>query len=108
MAKTINFTYKEKEYTLEFTRHTIEVMESQGVVITNIEKKIFSSIPMLFKFSFLAHHKRVKQKEIDEIFNLFANKEQLASTLFEMLNETITTLLEEPDDTKNAIKWEMN
>ena len=108
MAKTINFTYKDKDYQLEFTRHTIEVMESQGVNILEIENKLFSSIPMLFKFSFLARHKKTKPKDIEEMFTLFTNKEQLAESLFEMVNDTIKTLFEEPDDSKNAIKWEIN
>lgn len=108
MAKTINFTYKDVDYTLEFTRHTVEVMESQGFDIVGIENKIFSSVPKLFKFSFLAHHKKTKQKDIEEMYKLFTEKQALANRLFEMLNETINTLFDEPDDSKNAIKWEMN
>ena len=32
MAKQLNFTYKDKEYTLEFTRRTVSEMEKKGFV----------------------------------------------------------------------------
>lgn len=31
MAKTLNFTYKDKEYTLEFTRRTVSEMERRAL-----------------------------------------------------------------------------
>ncbi|MCI9092661.1 MAG: DUF5055 domain-containing protein [Coprobacillus sp.] len=108
MAKTINFTYKDEDYKLEFTRHSIEVMESQGINISDIGNKIVSSIPMLFRFSFLAHHKKMEAKDIDEMYKLFIDKMALSNALFEMLDETINTLFDDPDDSKNAIKWEVN
>lgn len=108
MAKTIRFTYKDVDYTLEFTRHSVEVMESQGFDIIGLEKKVISSIPDLFKYSFLAHHKRTKQKDIEEMYKLFSNKQSLGNKLLEMIIETVNSLFEEPDDEKNAIKWEAN
>ena len=30
MAKVINFTYKDKDYTLEYSRKTLEKMEADG------------------------------------------------------------------------------
>lgn len=34
MAKVINFTYNDKDYTLEYTRKTLEKMETDGMKCT--------------------------------------------------------------------------
>lgn len=36
MAKVINFTYKDVDYTLEYTRKTLEKMEADGIVLASI------------------------------------------------------------------------
>ena len=36
MAKKLDFTYNGKEYTLEYTRKSIETMERQGFVASEI------------------------------------------------------------------------
>lgn len=48
MAKTLNFTYKDKEYTLEFTRRTVSEMERRGFTASDLTEKVMSTLPELF------------------------------------------------------------
>ena len=40
MAKQIQFTYNDKDYTLEYTRRTIKQMEDEGFVARDIDDKM--------------------------------------------------------------------
>jgi hypothetical protein len=48
MAKQITFEFEGKNYTLEFTRKSIETMERQGFVIGDIVDKPMLTLPALF------------------------------------------------------------
>ena len=74
MAKTLSFTYKDKDYTLEFTRRTIQQMERNGFVASDIETKPMTTLPDLFAGAFLAHHRFEKREVIDEIYSHLTNK----------------------------------
>lgn len=39
MAKQLKFTFKDKEYVLEFTRRTVTEMEKKGFVAAEVENK---------------------------------------------------------------------
>ena len=57
MAKTINFTYEGKDYTLEFTRRTIRQMEDEGFVVclsirNCIKRAPKSTVPGQHRFGF--------------------------------------------------------
>ena len=54
MAKTIKFSYKGVDYTLEFTRKSIEIMEHKGFVLSDISEKPMTILPTLFRGAFLA------------------------------------------------------
>ena len=108
MAKQLNFEYKGKEYTLEFTRETVKQMEREGFVGEHIITKPMNTLPKLFAGAFKAHHKYdTKQKQIDEIFELFKNKQALIEKLAEMYAEPMETLMDDVDE-GNAIAWEAN
>lgn len=104
MGKIINFEYNEKDYTLEFTRKTVKRMEDEGFIATDIAKKPMGSLPQLFAGAFKAHHPFAKSDEINEIYDLFTDKEALINKLSDMYTDTFETLFSEPDP-KNAIKW---
>jgi DnaJ-class molecular chaperone len=58
------------------------------------------TLPKLFAGAFKAHHKfDTKQKTIDEMFELFTNKQALVEKLAEMYSEPMETLM---DDDKRA------
>ena len=105
MSKQLSFTYQDKQYTLEYTRKSIETMEKQGFVVTDIKDKPMSTLPELFAGAFLAHHRFVKQEVIDEIFSKLTNKSDLIGKLAEMYNEPIMALMDEPEDAEGNLDW---
>ena len=110
MAKQLNFEYKGKEYTLEYTRESVKQMEREGFVASDIVNKPMLTLPTLFAGAFKAHHKYdTKQKQIDEMFELFKNKQALVEKLAEMYAEPIETLMDDDNvDSGNAIAWDAN
>ena len=104
MSKTITFTYQDKEYTLEYTRKTLEKMEADGIVLAELEKKPVTILPKLFTYSFFANHKTISKQRTEEIFTLFTDKNDMYNKLSIMAMETLNTLFEE-STSKNAIKW---
>lgn len=104
MAKTMTFTYDGKDYTLEFTRQTVVQTENMGFNANDIDTKPVTSLSILFRGAFLAHHRDLPAKEVDKIFENFS-KEGLLEALAELYYEPIRVLME--DNSKNAVKWTM-
>jgi hypothetical protein len=105
MAKQITFEFEGKEYVLEFTRKSIETMEKQGFIASEIVEKPVSTLPALFAGAFLAHHRYVKREVIDKIFDKLTNKQELIGKLAEMYNEPIMALMDEPDEDEGNVNW---
>lgn len=106
MSKQLRFTYDDREYVLEYTRKTVEMMEKKGFVASEIESKPMSTLPALFAGAFLANHRFVKQDVIDKIYSKIREKGELISKLAEMYNEPIAALLDEPEETdKDFVEW---
>lgn len=105
MAKQIKFVFKDKEYTLEYTRKSVETMEKRGFKLSDISDKPMSVLPDLFAGAFLAHHKFEKREVIDEIFTGLRNRDELFSTLVDMYNEPIVALMSEPNDDEGNVNW---
>lgn len=110
MGKQLNFEFKGKEYNLEYTRESVKQMEREGFVAKDIMEKPMLTLPKLFAGAFKAHHRfDTKQKQIDEIFELFTNKQALVEKLAEMYAEPMETLMDNDNiDEGNAIAWEAN
>mgnify|MGYP001284763793 CR=1 FL=1 len=106
MAKKIFFVHDGKEYTLEYTRKSIEIMERQGFNVNDISEKPMTTLPALFAGAFLANHKWVKKDVIDEIYSRMENKQDLLQKLTEMYNEPIEALFEEPKESEGNVSWE--
>ena len=108
MAKQLNFTYKDKEYCLEYTRQTVKEMEKEGFRSNDVIDKPMTTLPKLFAGAFKAHHKwGTKPADIEAIYDSLPDKEKLLGKLAEMYNEPMESMLEEPDE-GNAIAWEAN
>ncbi len=105
MAKTINLTYKGTDYTLEYTRKSIEQMEKQGFVVTDVDIRPMTTLPELFKGAFLAHHRFVKDDLIDEIYLHIKDKYLLIQKLAEMYSETLMVLVDEPENDEGNVEW---
>ena len=91
MGKQINCEYKNKEYTLEYTRESVKQMEREGFKAEDILNKPMLTLPKLFAGAFKAHHKfDTKQKTIDEMYA-----------------EPMETLMDDDNiDEGNAIAWD--
>ena len=105
MSKQLRFTYQEKEYCLEFTRKSVETMERNGFVASDINDKPMTVLPALFKGAFLANHRFVKDETVNEIFSKLTNKGELISKLSEMYNEPIMALVDEPEESEGNLDW---
>ena len=105
MSKQLNFTYQDKDYCLEFTRRSVETMERQGFVASDIQDKPMTVLPALFAGAFLANHRFVKKDIIDEIFSKMTNKSELIGKLSEMYNEPIMALVDEPEESEGNVDW---
>ena len=109
MNKQLNFTYKDTDYTLEFTRKTVAQMEKNGFLIGEISEKPMTTLPVLFAGAFLANHRFVRQSLIDEIYAALPDKMELIGKLAEMYNEPILALTSDPDaEAQGNVKWTAN
>lgn len=98
MAKKIRFTYKDEDYTLEFTRRTVRQMEENGFVAKDLENKPVSIVPTLFAGAFRAHHPFIKTQLVNEILDQFPDKYKLVETLAEMYAEPIEAMMADPKE----------
>lgn len=105
MAKTIKIDFEGTEYTLEFTRKSIETMERQGFVVGDIADKPMSTLPTLFAGAFLAHHRFVKKEVVDTIFTRLTNKQEFIQKLAEMYSEPLESLMDEPEESEGNLTW---
>lgn len=105
MNKQLRFTYKDKEYCLEYTRKSVEQMEKAGFVVSDIKDKPMTTLPTLFAGAFIANHKFVKQDVIDEIYSKMTNKSELIGKLAEMYNEPIMALINDPEEDEGNLNW---
>lgn len=105
MNKNICVVYQDREYCLEFTRKSVETMERNGFVASNIETKPMTTLPALFAGAFLANHRYVKQDIIDGIFKKMTNKGELIGKLAEMYNDTLNALVDDPEENEGNLNW---
>ena len=99
----ITLNYNEKDYTLEYNRQSVRMMESQGFVLEQISTKPVTMIPMMFQGAFIKNHRGMKRALIDEIYDEVADKSGLLNALMEMYVETLSSLTDEKEVEGNAI-----
>lgn len=105
MSKQLNFNYNGTDYTLEFTRRTVEQMEREGFVADDIKTKPMTMLPTLFAGAFKAHHRLVKREVIDAIYDKMTDKAGLIAALAAMYNEPLMALLDEPAESSENLTW---
>ena len=113
MAKTL--TIKDpvsgESYTLEYTRKSVEIMEKQGFIAEEVERKPMTMLPALFAGAFIARHRFVKKEVIDKIYARLPRKDELIPKRVEMYNEPILSLMDEPEqvgDDEGNMDWTAN
>ena len=105
MAQTINLEFRGKTYILQYTRRSVEAMERQGFVAADMATRPMTTIPSLFAGAFIANHRNVRRDIVDEIFSKIADKDKLIETLAGMYNETLETLMDDPEDSEGNVSW---
>lgn len=105
MNKQLRFTYQDREYCLEFTRKSVETMERNGFIASDIDDKPMTILPALFAGAFLANHRFTKKEVIDDIYSKMTNKTELIGKLSEMYNEPIMSLVDEPEESEGNVDW---
>lgn len=105
MAKQIILTYQDTEYTLEFTRASIQKLEARGFNITEVKAKPMTYLPLIFAGAFVAHHPYVKQDTVNAIFEKIKDKGGLFDKLAEMYNDPLETMLESEGNLDWKATW---
>lgn len=106
--KQITFTYKDVDYTLEFSKRTVQALERSGFNQEELSSKPTTMIPMLFAGAFMLHHKNTKQELINEIYNRIPNKVEFVGKLAECYAEPINAMLDEPETDEGNVNWGTN
>lgn len=112
MSTKINVEFRNKTYTLEFSRATAAQIEEQGFVLEQISEKPVKMIPLLVYGAFLKHNRGIKRSLVDEIYENLVNKagdeetQGFIAVLAEMYAETVQTLTDsKPTDEGNRAVW---
>lgn len=105
MSKQLRFEHNGKEYILEYTRKSVEQMERQGFIVSDINEKPMSTLPKLFAGAFIANHPHVSKNVVDDLFAKMTNRTELIGRLAEMYNEPIMTLVDEPEESEGNLNW---
>ena len=112
MSTKITISYKNSDYTLEFSRATAAQIEDQGFILDQIAEKPVKMIPLLVYGAFLKHNRGIKRSLVDEIYDKLINKagdeetQGFIATLAEMYAETVQTLTDtKPVDEGNRAVW---
>ena len=103
----IEFENDGSTYTLEFDRRSAEIAErSLGVSLTEILNGKVTYFPALFHASFLKHHPKIKPGKVKRLFEAMENKDKLFEALTGMYAETVSTLMDDPEEGK-AQSWKV-
>jgi len=105
MSKKVKFEFDGKSYTLEFTRRTIQEMESEGFRIDELSDRPMTLLPQLFVGAFKRHHPYMNRREVLNIFDQINDRRGLLETLNEMYQEPIQAILDTNGDAEKNVKW---
>jgi hypothetical protein len=104
MNTKINLTYDGQDYTLEFDRMSIKMLENIGFDYDKFMEKPMTNVELAFTGAFVKNHPKVKQEVIEAIYEACPKKDELIGTLSLMINECYESLLSEGDSGK--VTWE--
>ena len=96
-TKTIEFTYEDKDYTLEYDAESVKKLEHSGFSFGKIEDHVLTAAEDIFYGAFEKNHKDVSRKKRREIWGAMSDtdedgKDELSEALFEMINDAIKAL----------------
>ena len=107
MNTKINLTYDGQDYTLEYDRMSVKLLEQAGFNLEEYIAKPMNNIELAFAAAFIKHHPKVSQETMDKIYKSCPNKNQLIATLSNMIDECYRSLTDEPEgDDVGKVTWE--
>lgn len=106
--KQITFTYKDVDYTLEFSRNTVKALDRLGFDPEKVSSQPMTMIPLLWQGAFAMHHKNVKPEIVNEIYSHITDRTDLVGKLLECYYEPITAMLDEPEKDEGNLNWGAN
>ena len=91
------------EYTLEFSRKSVEFAEKRGFKIDELGDYMMTRVPELFYYAFYMHHPMMTKKQTDEILfdKLGGVNEEMIVRLGELYEQGYSTLINS-GDSKNS------
>ena len=54
------------------------------------------------------HHSKLKPAMVDKMLEYLGDKDKLLPKLIEMYNETVDTVMDDPEDEAKKVLWEAN
>lgn len=94
MARTtLDFEYKDKEYSLCYTVDSLKRLEKNGFSFATLDERLLTGAEDLFCAAFNAKHPEVPRRVREEIYHEMQTAAEdgttIADVLLDMLNETI-------------------
>ena len=105
MNTKIELTYKGVDYTLEYNRAAVKVLEAQGFKSDEILDKPMTNIELLFQCAFIKNHPNTQVNVISEILAACPDKSNLVASLKQMVDETYESLLADPEGDAGNVVW---
>jgi hypothetical protein len=105
MGKKLTINFEKNEYTLEYNRRIVAMLEDKGINQQAIYEKPVKTIPALFAGAFYMHHKNLNGDLIERIYESISDKEGFLQALITMFLEPMESIFEEPATEGNA-SWE--
>ena len=97
-SKQITINYNNAQYTLEYNRAVVILMERQGFNINELESKAVLNTSLLVRYAFFLHHRKLAEDKIFEIFDSISNRDGFVEKLIDMCSDTYVSMLNDPED----------
>ena len=97
-SKQITINYENKEYTLEYNRAVVILMERQGFNINELDSKAVLNTSLLVRYAFFLHHRKLAEDKIFKIYDSITNRDGFVEKLIDMCSDTYVSMLNDPED----------
>lgn len=107
MNTKVDLTYNGIKYTLEYSRMTIKIIESEGFELEKFSKQPMTMIDLAFRGAFYKNHRKISNSLVEEIYSQCPDKDGLIEKIVDMITECYSSLSEEPKDNGGNVTWEV-
>lgn len=106
MSKKITLKHEDREYTLTFTKRTLEDACNMGITPDNLTHNPMKVV-RLFHQAFMAMQPKMTFNKAQEIYFAQNKKEKLIEALIMLWNDVTDSIVEDADDSGN-VAWAVN